>query len=210
MKHKIKKFILKSSNSNTYLLQSEFDVMKCYLIDAGNCIDAINSLQPNQKIEAVFLTHAHYDHIAHIRDVIEKFPNCKIYCSEYTRIALSDHKLNLSFYHGTPVTFTGEQINIVKENDIIPLFNQDKMVILETPGHNEGCLTFQLGNYFFTGDALIPNIPIVTKLKSGNKQQAKESALKIKMATNENSIICPGHLNMIKSTDINWEGYING
>ena len=209
MKHKIKKFILKSSNSNTYLLQSEFDVMKCYLIDAGNCIDAINSLQPNQKIEAVFLTHAHYDHIAHIGDVIEKFPNCKIYCSEYTRIALADHKLNLSFYHGTPVTFTGEQINIVKENDIIPLFNQDKMVILETPGHNEGCLTFQLGNYFFTGDALIPNIPIVTKLKSGNKQQAKESALKIKMATDENSIICPGHLNMITSTEINWNIYIN-
>ena len=209
MKHKIKKFILKSSNSNTYLLQSEFDVMKCYLIDAGNCIDAINSLQPNQKIEAVFLTHAHYDHIAHIGDVIEKFPNCKIYCSEYNRIALADHKLNLSFYHGTPVTFTGEQINIVKENDIIPLFNQEKMVILETPGHNEGCLTFQLGNYFFTGDALIPNIPIVTKLKSGNKQQAKESALKIKMATDENSIICPGHLNMIKSTEINWNIYIN-
>lgn len=209
MKHKIKKFILKSSNSNTYLLQSEFDVMKCYLIDAGNCIDAINSLQPNQKIEAVFLTHAHYDHIAHIGDVIEKFPNCKIYCSEYTRIELSDHKLNLSFYHGTPVTFTGEQINIVKENDVIPLFNQDKMVILETPGHNEGCLTFQLGNYFFTGDALIPNIPIVTKLKSGNKQQAKESALKIKMATDENSIICPGHLNIIKSTEINWNIYIN-
>ena len=209
MKHKIKKFILKSSNSNTYLLQSEFDVMKCYLIDAGNCIDAINSLQPNQKIDAIFLTHAHYDHIAHIRDVIEKFPNCKIYCSEYTRIALADHKLNLSFYHGTPVTFTGEQINIVKENDIIPLFNQDKMVILETPGHNEGCLTFQLGNYFFTGDALIPNIPIVTKLKSGNKQQAKESAMKIKMTTDENSIICPGHLNIIKSTEINWNIYIN-
>ena len=209
MKHKIKKFILKSSNSNTYLLQSEFDVMKCYLIDAGNCIDAINSLQPNQKIEAVFLTHAHYDHIAHIGDVIEKFPNCKIYCSEYTRIALSDHKLNLSFYHGTPVSFMGEQINIVKENDVIPLFIQEKMVILETPGHNEGCLTFQLGNYFFTGDALIPNIPIVTKLKSGNKQQAKESALKIKMATDENSIICPGHLNMIKSTEINWNIYIN-
>ncbi len=58
-------------------------------------------------------------------------------------------------------------------------------------------------------DALIPNIPIVTKLKSGNKQQAKESALKIKMATDENSIICPGHLNMIKSTEINWNIYIN-
>ena len=206
---KIQKFIFSNSKSNTYLIENEKSEENCYLIDAGNCIDAINSLQPNQKIEAVFLTHAHYDHIAHIGDVIEKFPNCKIYCSEYTRIALADHKLNLSFYHGTPVTFTGEQINIVKENDIIPLFNQDKMVILETPGHNEGCLTFQLGNYFFTGDALIPNIPIVTKLKSGNKQQAKESALKIKMATDENSIICPGHLNMIKSTEIDWKVYIN-
>ena len=209
MKHKIKKFILKSSNSNTYLLQSEFDVMKCYLIDAGNCIDAINSLQPNQKIEAVFLTRAHYDHIAHIDHVIEKFPLCKIYCSEYTRMALADNKLNLSFYHGTPLTFTGEQIKVIKEKDAVSVFNQEKMIILETPGHNEGCLTFQLRNYFFTGDALIPNIPIVTKLKSGNKQQAKESALKIKMATDENSFICPGHLNMIKSTEIDWKLYIN-
>ena len=209
MEFKIKKFILKSSNSNTYLIQSEVDEKRSYLIDAGNGIEAINALQPNQNIDAVFLTHAHYDHIAHIGDVIEKFPNCKIYCSEYTRIALSDYKLNLSFYHGTPVIFTGEQINIVKENDNIPLFNQEKMVILETPGHNEGCLTFQLANYFFTGDALIPNIPIVTKLKSGNKQQAKESALKIKMVTDENSIICPGHLNLIKSTEIDWKFYIN-
>ena len=39
------------------------------------------------------------------------------------------------------------------------------MVILETLGHNEGCLTFQLANHFFTGDALIPNIPIVNQTK---------------------------------------------
>ena len=209
MEFKIKKIILKSSNSNTYLIQSEVDEKRCYLIDAGNGIEAINALQPNQNIEAVFLTHAHYDHIAHIDHVIEKFPLCKIYCSEYTRMALADNKLNLSFYHGTPLTFTGEQINIVKENDSISLFNQEKMVILETPGHNEGCLTFQFANHFFTGDALIPNIPIVTKLKSGNKQQAKESALKIKMVTDENSFICPGHLDIIKSTEIDWKLYIN-
>ena len=209
MKFKIKKFILKSSNSNTYLIQSEVDQKRSYLIDAGNGVEAINALQPNQNIDAIFLTHAHYDHIAHIEDVIEKFPNCKIYCSEYTRMALADNKLNLSFYHGTPLTFTGEQIKVIKEKDAVSVFNQEKMIILETPGHNEGCLTFQLRNYFFTGDALIPNIPIVTKLKSGNKQQAKESALKIKMATDENSIICPGHLNMIKSTEINWNIYIN-
>lgn len=209
MEFKIKKFILKSSNSNTYLIQSEVDEKRCYLIDAGNGVEAMRALQPNQNIDAIFLTHAHYDHIAHIEDVIEKFPNCKIYCSEYTRMALADNKLNLSFYHGTPLTFTGEQIKVIKEKDAVSVFNQEKMIILETPGHNEGCLTFQLRNYFFTGDALIPNIPIVTKLKSGNKQQAKESALKIKMATDENSIICPGHLNMIKSTEINWNIYIN-
>ena len=114
MEFKIKKFILKSSNSNTYLIQSEVDEKRCYLIDAGNGIEAINALQHNQNIDAVFLTHAHYDHIAHIGDVIEKFTSCKIYCSEYTRVALSDHKLNFSFYHGTPVSFMGEQINIVK------------------------------------------------------------------------------------------------
>ncbi len=83
------------------------------------------------------------------------------------------------------------------------------MVILETPGHNEGCLTFQLSELLFHRRCFNSNIPIVTKLKSGNKQQAKESALKIKMVTDENSFICPGHLNMIKSTEIDWKVYIN-
>jgi glyoxylase-like metal-dependent hydrolase (beta-lactamase superfamily II) len=125
---KIQKFIFSNSKSNTYLIENEKSEENCYLIDAGNGVEAMRALQPNQNIDAIFLTHAHYDHIAHIGDVIEKFPSCKIYCSECTRFALSDHKLNLSFYHGTPVIFTGEQINIVKENDIIPLFNQEKMI----------------------------------------------------------------------------------
>ena len=209
MKYKIKKFILQSSNSNTYLIQSDCDINRCYLIDAGNALEAINSLLPNQFIDAIFLTHAHYDHIAHICQSIERFPYCKVYCSEYTKIALADNKLNLSFYHGTPVTFEGEQIKVVKDNDRFPFFGHDEMIILETPGHNEGCITFRLGDFFFTGDALIPNIPIVTKLKTGNKEKAKDSVLKIKEVTDEHSIICPGHLEMIKSTDINWNIYIN-
>ena len=51
MEFKIKKFILKSSNSNTYLIQSEVDEKSCYLIDAGNGIEAINAIQPNQNID---------------------------------------------------------------------------------------------------------------------------------------------------------------
>jgi glyoxylase-like metal-dependent hydrolase (beta-lactamase superfamily II) len=95
---KIQKFIFSNSKSNTYLIENEKSEENCYLIDAGNGVEAMRALQPNQNIDAIFLTHAHYDHIAHIGDVIEKFPSCKIYCSEYTRIALSDYKLNLSFF----------------------------------------------------------------------------------------------------------------
>ena len=54
------------------------DEKRSYLIDAGNGIEAINALQPNQNIDAVFFnTCTHYDHIAHIGDVIENFPIVK-------------------------------------------------------------------------------------------------------------------------------------
>jgi hypothetical protein len=56
-----------------------------------------------------------------------------------------------------------------------------------------GCLTYKIGNYLFTGDSFIPNVPVVTKLKGGNKLVNIDSLIIIHSYINENTVVCSGH-----------------
>jgi glyoxylase-like metal-dependent hydrolase (beta-lactamase superfamily II) len=63
-------------------------------------------------------------------------------------------------------------------------------------------MSFILENYSFTGDSSIPNIPVVTKLKGGDKLQNIESLKKIRARINSETIICPGHGDIMYAVDI--------
>lgn len=201
---RIQQFILEPYHSNTYLISVEQE-QACYLVDLGNAKDAIASLQQHQYIKAVFLTHAHYDHIADIHCVLEKFPNCSIYCSLYTQEALADSKLNLSFYHGTPVSYSGDNVVVLYENDTLDLFQNQFLTVIATPGHNEGCLSFKFQHFCFTGDALIPQVKVVTKLKSGNKVAAKLSIDKIRQRLVDTDVVLAGHGAPFFKKDLDWD-----
>jgi hydroxyacylglutathione hydrolase len=204
---RIQQFILESYHSNTYLISVEQE-QACYLVDLGNAKDAIASLQQHQYIKAVFLTHAHYDHIADIHCVLEKFPNCSIYSSLYTKEALADSKLNLSFYHGTPVAYSGDNVVVLYENDTLDLFQNQFLTVIATPGHNEGCLSFKFQHFCFTGDALIPQVKVVTKLKSGNKVAAKLSIDKIRQRLVDTDVVLAGHGAPFSKKDLDWDCFL--
>ena len=168
------------------------------------CNDGIKN---NQSIKGVFITHAHYDHISGINEITTRFPKCIVYCSSYTKEALADSKINLSFYLQRPTAFVSDKIRVVKEQDTIELFANHYVEIWETPGHNAGCLSFKIDQAIFTGDTLIPNVAVVTKLKSGSKEEAKKSVFRIQNKVSLNDIIYPGHGKSIESTKINWGFY---
>ena len=207
MRYSVQTFIQQDYNSNTYLISVEQE-QACYLVDLGNAKDAIASLQQHQYIKAVFLTHAHYDHIADIHYVLEKFPNCSIYSSLYTKEALADSKLNLSFYHGTPVAYSGDNVVVLYENETLDLFQNQFLTVIATPGHNEGCLSFKFQHFCFTGDALIPQVKVVTKLKSGNKVAAKLSIDKIRQRLVDTDVILAGHGEPFFKKDLDWDCFL--
>lgn len=195
-------------NSNTYLIKGMQHDANCYLIDIGNAEAVLKELEHQKFIKAIFLTHAHYDHICGLHKILEIFPECLIYCSKYTGDALQDSKMNLSFYQQTPFTYTGKNIKLIDETCLINLFENINIHIFETAGHNDGCLTFKIENAVFTGDSLIPHIPVVTKLKTGNKEEAQNSVLKIRNNTNDQDVIYPGHGDSIRAAHINWGFYL--
>jgi glyoxylase-like metal-dependent hydrolase (beta-lactamase superfamily II) len=204
----LQSFVNKRFNSNTFLIKSLNNHKDCYLIDIGNAEDALKEIGDEQLMKAIFLTHDHYDHICGIHLILERYPACTVFCSKYTQEALRNSKMNLSFYQQTPITYHGENIEIIDESSCIGLFEDLNIQILETPGHNEGCLTFKIGTAIFTGDSLIPHLPIVTKLKTGNKEKATQSVLKIQNHSALEDIIYPGHGAPVSAKDINWNFYL--
>lgn len=179
--------------SKTYIL-SEEGCDKAWLVDIGDVEPVVEFLQEkNLTVEGVLLTHAHFDHIYGLEALVEQFPDCKVYVTEYAKHALASDKLNMSRYHGTPIIYEKDNVVVVHEGESLRLFDgESPMEFYETPGHNPGCLTMILGDIIFTGDAYIPGVGANTRLPRADKEQAKASLERIlKMA--EGKQVLSGH-----------------
>lgn len=171
-------------NSRTYILSDGSD--KVWLVDCGD-IEPLMSVVGGRRVEGVLLTHAHFDHIYGLPMLLEKFPDVAIYTNEWGKWALADAKLNMSRYHESPIKVDCSNVKVVKEGDKVFGFD-----VYETPGHNPSCLCYANDEVIFTGDAYIPNIPVVVNLTNSNKIQALSSYDRIKSLLNTR-VVYSGH-----------------
>jgi len=193
---RVERFINSIFASNTYLLYNE-NKAEVWLIDPGDSQIIIEWINENKKIlKGIFITHAHFDHIYGINDFLNVFPSALIYCSKDGKEGLLNPKINMSHYTEKPfcVNFK-ENINILQEGNLIELWEKVSVTIYSTPGHNIDCISFQIEDCLFTGDALIPGIKVYTKTKYGNKEQAAKSIERIVREFHPNTNIYPGHKN---------------
>lgn len=189
----IKEIVNSIFTSKTYFLYKE-GMEKAWLVDIGDIEPVLAFLEEKHLIvEGVILTHAHFDHIYGVVPLVEKFPKCKVYLTEYAKKTLASDKLNMSRYHENPISYEGDNEIVVHEGESMSLFDgEPAMQFYETPGHNPGCLTMVLGDLIFTGDAYIPGVGANIQLPFANKAQAQRSMERIlKLA--EGKTILSGH-----------------
>lgn len=194
--------------SNVYILRSA-NSLKVFLIDCGALADVVRELKSNEVVSGIFITHYHYDHIYFLKDFLLMFPDIKLYGTKITAEGIKDPKRNLSFYHEDPINVNYNSFEVLNDEQELQIFGQTGLKSITTEGHCEGSLTYIVNDYIFTGDSLIPNIPIVTKLRTGNKLLAKQSVNKIKGASTNKTIFCPGHLEIKKYDEVEWNLYLN-
>lgn len=183
-------------SSNTYVLRED-ESNDAFLVDIGDT-DPVFAL--NLNIKGLILTHTHFDHIYGIERLAEHYPSCLIYTSATGSEYLGDAKLNLSKYHGKRIDFKSGNIREVSEGSEIDVFGQP-MCVFETPGHSPTCLTFQMNKYLFTGDAYIPNTPVVTNLPKADKALAAANHQRIESMITCDTILCPGHGEIVYTKD---------
>lgn len=175
-------------NSNTFILKQND---RAVLVDVGD-IEPILDLNLS-RIEAIFITHTHYDHIYGILNLIHYYPDCKIYTSEWGKKALASDKLNYSRYHDDPIICNSKNINVLYKGDKINILNDVVIEVFETPGHDKSCLTYVVGKNMFSGDSYIPGLKVVDKFPHSNKIDAENSLQQIKKMFDDEMNLYPGH-----------------
>lgn len=168
-----------------------------WLVDCGDVEVLVRELESltgaSFSIKGVLLTHAHYDHIYGLPRLKELFPEMLVYTNDIGRKMLGSDKLNMSKYHEDPIIVESEHVALCEDGSRIELFDGIEAIVHYTPGHNPSCLTYEVGDFLFTGDSYIPGIKVVTNLPGGNKELAAQSLEKI-LELAKGKVLCPGHV----------------
>ena len=146
----------------------------------------------NLIVKGVLLTHAHFDHIAGINELLSAYPGVDVYTNQQGKEMLYSDKLNLSKYHDQSIIFKGNRIKLLNDGDKIKIFDGEELCVMFTPGHNESCVTYYNSKYIFTGDSYILGAPVVTKLPGGKKILSDDSVQRILNLSRDREV-CAGH-----------------
>ena len=181
--------------SNTYILNIINNASTdAWLVDCGDSEPIVQFLDENGlTLRGIFITHGHYDHIYGLNDICERYGDIAIYTNENGRQNLYDTRYNFSKFHELDFIYKGTNVNLIDNESKIKLFEHHSLSVIATPGHDWSCLSYQLGNFLFTGDSYIPNVKTVTIFPKSNKIQAQKSEELIHTLIQSSTIICPGH-----------------
>lgn len=180
-------------NGMTYVVYSH-DVDYSILIDCGEYETLQSELyRIGKTVKAVLLTHGHSDHIAGLNELLQRNPSVTVYSNEYGHLEIGNAKKNHSHFAGYPFEVKNYQKKVITDGDVLDFEGLCKVKVLWTPGHDESCMSYQIGDCLFTGDAYIPGLKVFTKFPGAKKEQAIQSEDRLKRLENEGYQIFCGH-----------------
>ena len=143
-------------DSNIFLVTGERTV----LIDTGTgfkveeTVKEIKRILGGRGLDAVVITHRHYDHVGGLRGLIKEF-SPKVYAGTLDAVPLREGDSESTM--GTSFGGTIDEMDVedLKDGDVIDL-KDHKLLVIETPGHTSGSISLsdQVTGALFTGDTV--------------------------------------------------------
>ncbi len=166
--------------------------------DEGKMIaDLLKGIQA--KVDGVVLTHAHFDHIGGVDELIAEF-GVPVYVNAAEFDFLSTPEKNSSaVFAGIPhMALKAKPVELKEGLNTIGTFD---VTAYYAPGHSAGSTILEIGDNLFTGDVLFASSIGRVDLPTGDAKQMKDSLNFIKSLTKDYTVY-PGHG---PSTTLNYE-----
>ncbi|MBA2941990.1 MBL fold metallo-hydrolase [Paenibacillus sp. CGMCC 1.16610] len=188
----IETFVLGPVSTNAYLL-SDPETKKGIIIDPGMNPKSLIKKIADLEIEAILLTHAHFDHIGGV-DEIRKLKKCPVYIHDLEADWLTNPKKNGSTrWPELGVLIETEPAEYALDEGQTLEFLGIKLKVFHTPGHSPGSVSFLYDKHLFSGDVLFKLSVGRTDLPGGDNNELLDSIQDKLFLLEDDTIVYPGH-----------------
>ncbi|MDR3072857.1 MAG: MBL fold metallo-hydrolase [Clostridiales Family XIII bacterium] len=179
--------------TNCYLIWDE-STLEAAVIDPAQDLPEISDTILREKLilKYILLTHGHGDHIGGVEAIMDQNPDTKLVAGKAESTLLTDSRLNISR------EITGRSIVLhpdifVSQGDTLFLGEQ-KLEIIETPGHTPGGISILAGEALFSGDTLFRTSIGRTDLPLGSYEDLMDSIREKLYVLPDDTLVFPGHM----------------
>lgn len=201
----IKTFIAGMMQTNCYIVSNE-ETKECFLVDPAVCTpDMVSYIKENGlKLQAILLTHGHFDHILGITEFLREF-EVPVYAYEAEKELLEDAEKNLSSAYGMFYIF--KDAEYLKDGQVLEIAGM-KIKVIYTPGHTIGgcCYYLEDEKVLFSGDTLFYTSIGRTDFETGSYNKLVNSVRLKLFRLPEEVKVYPGHMS---ETTIGYEKKYN-
>ena len=173
--------------ANCYLVMENHHAI---LIDPADMYPNLEFILKENEctLEAIVLTHAHFDHISGVDKIVDAF-HCDVYLNPNEFDFLQDPDLNSSSAFYMDVTCGAKCKPILEGKNTIAGFDIEAMYC---PGHSVGSTVLKIEDCLFTGDVLFQGSIGRMDLATGSVSSMKQSLKKLAQLDKDYKVY-PGH-----------------
>ena len=188
----VRAFTVGMVQENCFIVRADAQAKKAVIVDPGDeaerLLDAAEQL--GVEIEAILLTHTHFDHVGAVAPVA-RATGARVYCPKIEQPVLADvmrwvppgfgpfesYEADHTLAGGEHLTLAGMEIDV-----------------LFTPGHSPGHLTYAIDGALLSGDVLFQGSVGRVDLPGGDWNTLERSIESLVRAYPGETVVYPGHM----------------
>jgi hydroxyacylglutathione hydrolase len=188
----VRSFTVGAVQENCHIVRADPQATRAVIVDPGDeaprLLEAAEAL--GVEIEAVLLTHCHFDHIGAVAPVA-RATGAPVYCPKIEQPLLTDVMRWVPPGFGPFENYEPE--HLLSGGERLNLAGMD-IDVLYTPGHSPGHLTYAVGGALLSGDVLFQGSVGRVDLPGGDWATLEGSIEQLVRGFPGETVVYPGHM----------------